>query len=347
MSIKKLDQAYIYIDNRQFDTGNFIMASHEEIITAYKHLKSGSSLRLWLYLLHQVNGRNTIDRYGKARASFFLGIDRITNDTGLTRSTIYKAMNELIKFGLVSKKIMGKRTDILCLLTKPNLDLKTEQRLPGPNKENIGSEISDREFLPLETPQGNSPKKPDLKSDTTCNIETTLIKPPYPQGEKSKKSRLDLEMDSILENHKTITQENILAICRSLGNYNFGFINEDRDFSNVYTYIKNNTNNSRRKRDIRQAIKIHNLKHQANTQINQDAKNKKEPSACQKSTVLFTQDTENMLNSILEQPYSPMLHDTWHRDKIHKDHILFKLPKDIGADYIDRFTKKIDSAKKK
>lgn len=97
--------AWIYFDERRVKT-DFVMISRESVTYALENIRSINTYRLWLFILHRVNGF-TQDRKPEG---YRLGEKEILERTGLSRSGLYRSMQELEKCGLIQREKRGKQT---------------------------------------------------------------------------------------------------------------------------------------------------------------------------------------------------------------------------------------------
>ena len=96
--------AWVYHDTRRLKT-DFVMMSKASIERAME-IKSRSTYRLWLYILHQVNGR-TLERNPEG---WILGESQLRERTGISRTALYDGMGELTSLGLISREKVGRTT---------------------------------------------------------------------------------------------------------------------------------------------------------------------------------------------------------------------------------------------
>ena len=247
----KLDQTYIYFDMRKMKT-HYAQISFTELEIAYRKLTSGSSMRLYLYLLHKISGRTPYDRNNKPRLGYHLGIQQIESAIGISRASIYRGFAELVKHGLVQKHTLIHDRDnknIICTLAIPlNAETKTTQNEP----EDIvtRSQYCDGEILEIPSLKGNSSQKQDLNIEPMKPITPKTINlPSIPEGMK-------LKNENAFKSEQR--KKEIYRIVYALENHGYNFIDEVMQFSNIYTWLRKDTNLSRRKRDLYQAIEIHN-----------------------------------------------------------------------------------------
>jgi hypothetical protein len=97
--------AWLYWDERRVKT-DFAIIDNGSLEIAYAQIKSLSTFRLWLFLLHRVNG------YTRERKpeGYRLGEEEIRERTGLSRAGLYRSMSELQKLGLIERHKVGKTT---------------------------------------------------------------------------------------------------------------------------------------------------------------------------------------------------------------------------------------------
>ena len=307
---KKLDQAYIYYDTRTIET-NFACVTNTELEQAYTKLTSGTSLRLWLYFLHQVNGRTIHDRNQQRREPFFLGIDRITSDPGITRSAIYKAQKELINKGFLYKKTGSTRSEIFVFLTIPSPQMEIEPLQNQQSTDMLRSSNGDRQIAKNHTTKGNWSKLSDLQMDTTCNTEQNQFPPISPKGDVAKKE--DQKIDIAMTETKRQKQQRVMRIAKALTNGNWGYIDIERDMGNILRYISENSYASRRRSDVEEAVKLHN----SNLRGIEEAKQHlhAETNAKSKKTAISEpHEPKEAAPEIKKYPISPEIYDCFKKD---------------------------------
>ena len=337
----KLDQTYIYFDMRKMKT-HYAQISFTELEIAYTKLTSGSSMRLYLYLLHKISGRTPYDRNNKPRLGYHLGIQQIESAIGISRASIYRGFAELVKHGLVQKHTLIHDKDnknIICTLAIP-LKIETKTTQNEPQDTLTRSQYCDGEILEISSLKGNSSQKQDL------NIEPINLKQPktinYPLTPKGKKNKTELlTLEKAFKNDQR--KKEIYRIVHALENHGYNFIDEVMQFSNIYSWLRKDTNLSRRKRDLYQAIEIHNdrikVQHQlVNLQPIQTVKrgNFKGGGAPEK----IKKDEDNLID-LLDGAYNSSLHD----NLIHQDSFFWHLPSPLQDKYLPIITKKIQDGK--
>ena len=332
----KLDQTYVYYDNRRMKT-QFAQTSFTELECAYTKLTSGSSMRLYLYLLHKISGRTPYDRNNKPRLGYYLGIEQIENAIGISRASIYRGFGDLVKHGLIEKHTFLENKDtknIICTLSIPlNTETKTDKNETEDTPPR--SQNCDREISPIESLKGNSSNIPDLNIEPIRTITPkTIINPLIPEGIK-------------LKNEKAFKSEQrkkeVMRIVHALGSHGYDFIDEVSEFSNIYTWIRGNTNLTRRKRDIYQAIEIHNERIQARTNmgLTSDTGASANGEISGRATPEnIAKDEENLLH-LLDGDYNSILHD----NLLLQDSFFWRLPKELQDKYLSIITKKIVDGK--
>lgn len=315
----------------------FAQISFSELECAYTKLTSGSSMRLYLYLLHKISGRTPYDRNNKPRLGYYLGIEQIENAIGISRASIYRGFGDLVKHGLIEKHTFIENKDtknIICTLSIPlNDETKTDKN--ETEDLHVRSQNCDREISPIQSLKGNSSNIPDLNIEPMKPITPkTIINPLIPEGMKRK-------------NEKAFKSEQrkkeVMRIVHSLENHGYSFIDEVVQFSNIYTWVRKDTNLSRRKRDIYQAIEIHNERIQAQKAMglssHTGASANGEISRCA-TPENIAKDEENLLH-LLDGDYNSILHD----NLLLKDSFFWRLPKELQEKYLSIITKKIVDGK--
>ena len=315
----------------------FAQISFTELECAYTKLTSGSSIRLYLYLLHKISGRTPYDRNNKPRLGYYLGIEQIENAIGISRASIYRGFGDLVKNGLIEKHTFIENKDtknIICTLSIP---LNTETKTDENETEDIHyrSQNCDREISPIQSLKGNSSNIPDLNIEPIRTITPkTIINPLIPEGIK-------------IKNEKAFKSEQrkkeVMRIVHALGSHGYSFIDEVIEFSNIYTWIRSNTNLTRRKRDIYQAIEIHNERIQAQKAmgLSSDTGASANGEISGRATPEnIAKDEENLIH-LLDGDYNPILHD----NLLLKDSFFYKLPKELQEKYLSIITKKIADGK--
>ena len=315
----------------------FAQTSFTELECAYTKLTSGSSMRLYLYLLHKISGRTPYDRNNKPRLGYYLGIEQIENAIGISRASIYRGFGDLVKHGLIEKHTFLENKDtknIICTLSIPlNTETKTDKNETEDTPPR--SQNCDREISPIESLKGNSSNIPDLNIEPIRTITPkTIINPLIPEGIK-------------LKNEKAFKSEQrkkeVMRIVHALGSHGYDFIDEVSEFSNIYTWIRGNTNLTRRKRDIYQAIEIHNERIQARTNmgLTSDTGASANGEISGRATPEnIAKDEENLLH-LLDGDYNSILHD----NLLLQDSFFWRLPKELQDKYLSIITKKIVDGK--
>ena len=328
----KLDQTYVYYDNRRIQT-HYAVISFTELETAYTKLTSGSSMRLYLYLLHKISGRTTHDRNNQPRHGYYLGIEQIEAAIGISRASIYRGFNDLVKFGLIQKHVFKSENDsknVICSLSIP-LTTETDSLSIDTDHENSGSQYRDRQISKIEPLQQTTTKKPDLNIES-INLTplTPIIKPLIPKGNNLKND---------FKNQKRKAE--IYQIVSELQNHGYSFIDSTKEFSNIYTWIRKDTNCSRRKRDIYQAIEIHNQKIKIKDNL-QELPEPAEPEKNSHSANEAIQKQAAALQMLLDCDYN----DTMHGSLLKKGSYIFQLPIELQNKFIPELQKKINKGKK-
>ena len=97
--------AWIYRDTRLIKT-DFVMIDRDSVLQAIEGIKSINTYRLWMFILHRVNGFT----FERKPEGYRLGEIEIRERTGLSRSGLYRSMQELEALGLIYREKRGKQT---------------------------------------------------------------------------------------------------------------------------------------------------------------------------------------------------------------------------------------------
>ena len=337
----KLDQTYVYYDNRKMKT-HFAQVSFTELETAYKSLTSGSAMRLYLYLLHKISGRTPYDRNNKPRLGYYLGIEQIENAIGISRASIYRGFGDLVKVGLLDKHTFITDKDnknIICTLSIPlNPETKTAENETDDIHDR--SQNCDREISQSASVKGNSLKKTDLNFEP-INLQQTksIINPLIPKGKNNNFDNSNLEKAFKNDQRK----KEIYRIVHSLENHGYAFIDEVLQFSNIYSWLRKDTNLSRRKRDLYKAIEIHNERMEARSHVDLTSVSTEPEKGGNlvRATPEKTKKDETNLIDLLDGDYNSILHD----NLISQDSFFWRLPKELQDKYLPIITKKIEDGK--
>lgn len=116
--------AWVYHDTRRLKT-DFVMVSKASIERAME-IKSRSTYRLWLYILHEVNGR-TLDRNPDG---WILGEVQLRERTGISRTALYDGMQELTTLGLIRREKVGRTTHAFLTVASSQSDAKQDSPSP-------------------------------------------------------------------------------------------------------------------------------------------------------------------------------------------------------------------------
>lgn len=328
----KLDQTYVYYDNRRIQT-HYAVISFTELETAYTKLTSGSSMRLYLYLLHKISGRTTHDRNNQPRHGYYLGIEQIEAAIGISRASIYRGFNDLVKYGLIQKHVFKSERDSKNVICSLSIPLTNETQPPPIDTEQVKgeSQYRDRQISKLEPVQHTTTKKPDL------NIEPINLTPLTPITKPLIPRELNTKNDFKNQQRKT----EIYQIVFELQNHGYDFIDSTKEFSNIYTWIRKDTNCSRRKRDIYQAIEIHNQK----IKIRNNLQTLPEPAQLEKNSNSAHEAIQKQaaaLQLLLDCDYNESMHGSL----LKKESYIFKLPIELQNKFIPELKKKIKKGKK-
>jgi hypothetical protein len=344
----KLDKTYVYYDNRKTKT-HFAIASFQELEVAYTHLTSGSSMRLYLYLLHKISGRTPYDRHNEPRMGFYLGIEQIEKAIGISRASIYRGFAELVKLGLLEKHAfkMSDTKNVIVALSIP-IKTETETTKTEPTTNHAGSQNCDPQDQQNHVPKGNSRQLCDLKNDT-INLEPTRSNyPSYLPKEKNKKIEKGNLENSFFAFKSPERKEEIMSIVSALENHGYLRIDKDREFSNIIQWIRSSTNLSRRKRDINKAIQIHNERQQARTYMvntSKDGSTEKGGNLTggEISENAKNEEQINNLEYLISGDYNSYVHD----NLLDQSSFIWKLPEEIQNIYIPKIKKLIAQGERK